>query len=202
MPKSRVLIAILASLSLALFAAACGADDGGDDEGEITEAIEQAATSDTAERCTERQTGAFNQQSQFEESEEAGTEACEGTAGDGDVPGESVEVSNIEVDGDSATAEVAFTGGSLDRQVIAMGLVKEDDQWKLDSFDEFVSFDQAAFTQALVAQASADDETPQQVVDCVEQTLTAADPEQIQSAYLSGDENELVTLFGTCFGGE
>ena len=109
-------------------------------------------------------TQAFNEQTEFTSGEDA-TALGEENAGDGDVAAESVEVGSVEVDGDSATAEVAFSGGSLGGQEIAVSLVKEEDQWKLNSLDE----------------------------------IDAASDDEIQEAYLSGDEDQLVGLFGNCF---
>lgn len=199
MRRTRTTILAVAAATAALALAACGGDDNNDDA-DITEAIEQAATNDSPEVCTEFQTVAFNEQTQYETGD-AAVQACEDDAGNGDTAGDSVEVSNIEVDGDTATADVAFTGGGLDAQELAVGLVKEDDQWKLDSLDEFVTFDKEAFSNALVSEAEADGDTPPQVLDCLQQQLDATGEEELQSAYLSGDEQQLVDLFGSCFQG-
>jgi hypothetical protein len=200
-PKPRLTIAIIAALSLALSASACGGDDdSSEDEAQITDAIEQAATADTAEACTSVQTQAFTEQTEFATGEAAVT-TCEQDAGNGDKAADTVEVSSIEIDGDTATAEVAFTGAGLDGQVLAVSLLKEGDQWKLDSLDEFINFDKASFANTLVAGAEADSEVPPQVVDCIRSALDQASEEQLQTAYLSGDEQQLVALFGPCFGG-
>lgn len=188
-------VAVAATLTLA----ACGGDDegGSDEEADITEAIETAATTDTAENCTDFQTQAFTEQTEFATGEEAIT-TCEESAGDGETAGESVAVDAIEVDGDTATAEVAFTGGGLDGQTLAVSLAKEDDQWKLDSLDEFLTFDKALFATALIEGAD-DGDTPPEVLTCVEDAITATPDDQIQTAFLSGDDEQLVGLFGTCF---
>ncbi len=198
MPK--LIVAIIALLSVALLATACGSDDTSQDETDITEAVEQAATSDTAEACTEAQTQAFTEQTEFAEGE-AAVSSCQQDAGRGNKAADTVEVSSIEVDGDAATAEVAFTGSNLDGQAIAVSLLKEDGQWKLDSLDEFVTFDKAAFSEALISSAQAGGQIPEQVVSCLQTALDQASEEQLQSAYLSGDEQQLVGLFGSCFGG-
>ena len=188
-------VAVAATLTLA----ACGGDDdgGGEDEVDVTEAVEQAATTDAAENCTEFQTQAFTEQTEFATGEQAVT-TCQESAGDGEVAGESVTVENIAVDGDTATAEVAFEGGGLNGQTLALSLAKEDDQWKLDSLDEFLTFDKAAFSTALVEGAD-DGETPPEVLTCVEDAINAKPDDQIQTAFLSGDDEQLVSLFGTCF---
>ena len=198
MPRAP-LLAPLALLAAAPFLlAACGGDDSSQDEDDITAAIERAATTDDAANCTEVQTAAFTEQIEFTQGEEA-IAACEESAGNGEVAGESVEVLSIEVDGDSATAEVAFTGGGLNGQTAAISLVKEDDQWKLDSLDEFTSFDKEAFTAGLLEGAAEDGELPQEAADCLTQAIESTPDEELQTIYLSGDEDQLVGLFGNCF---
>ena len=201
MPKSRLLAPLVILAAAPFLLAACGDDDdeASQDEDDITAAIEQAATTDDAVNCTEVQTQAFNEQTEFTTGEDA-TATCEENADDGDVAAESVEVSSVEVESETATAEVAFEGGSLGGQTLAVSLVNEEDQWKLDSLDEFIAFDKASFAEGIVSGA-AEGDTPQQVVDCVEQEINSASDEELQTAYLSGDENQLVSLFGQCFQG-
>jgi hypothetical protein len=200
-PKSRLLVPLAILAAAPFLLAACGGDDddsSSEDEDAITAAIEQAGTTDDAANCTEVQTQAFTEQTEFSAGEDAIT-TCEESAGDGEVAGESVEVSSIEVDGETATAEAAFTGGGLDGQTLAISLVKEGDQWKLDSLDEFVTFDKESFASGLVEGASSGGDVPQQVVDCISQQVEDTSDEELQSIYLSGDEDQLFGLFGPCF---
>lgn len=203
MRSTRFTTLAVAAATAALALAACGSGDdgagGGEEGADITEAIEQAATSDSAERCTEFQTQAFTEQTEFEAGNDA-IESCAEGASDGDVAGDSVAVEDIEVDGDSATASVAFTGGSLGGQVIEVSLVKDDEQWKLDALDRFTTFDKAAFTSALVARSESNPDTPSEVSSCVEGELNAAPDDQLQQAFLSGEPDQLLELFGGCFG--
>ncbi len=199
MRARRLPVPLTLLVAAPLLLAACGSDDGGsEDEDQITAAIERASTTDEAATCTEVQTQAFTEQTEFTQGQEA-VAVCEENAGDGEVAGDSVEVENIEVDGESATADVTFTGGGLNGQALAVSLVKEEDQWKLDSLDEFITFDKAAYTAGLIEGASADGEIPQQAIDCIEQAITATPDEELQTIYLSGDERQLVGLFGECF---
>lgn len=200
MLPTRLTILAAVAVAATLTLAACGGDDdgGNDDEADITAAIEASATENDPANCTELQTQAFTEQSEFATGEEA-VAACEEDTDD--PAADSVAVENIEVDGDSATAEVAVTGSGLDGQTIGVSLAKEDDQWKLDSFDEFVAFDKDAFVGAFVEELRADPEVPAEIATCVEDELNAADDAAIESGFLSGDQNELLALFGTCFEG-
>jgi hypothetical protein len=196
MSRARLLAPLLTLFILPLALAACSDDDSGDED-QITEAIETAATgTDAEEKCTVVVTQSFVEQTQFATGD-AAVAACEEEATD--AVADSVEVSAIEVDGDSATAEAAFTGGSLDGQTLVISLVNEDDRWKLDQLEEFVDFDPPAFAAGLAEEADAEGNTPQEVVDCVVEQVQSTDPEQVQSAYLSGEEGELLSLFGPCF---
>lgn len=195
----RRFLAPLALLAAAPFLlAACGSDDSSQDEDDITAAIERAGTTEDASNCTEVQTQAFTEQTEFATGEEA-IQTCEESS---DVAGESVEVSSIEVDGDTATAEAAFEGGGgLEGQTLSISLVKEDDRWKLDSLAEFVEFDKESFASGLLEGASEDGDVPQSVLDCVEQAVSDTPDEDLQDIYLSGDQQQLFSLFGPCFQG-
>jgi hypothetical protein len=128
-------------------------------------------------------------------------EKCEENADDGQKAGDSVEVDAIEVDGDTATAEVAISGGNFDGQTLAVSLAKEDDQWKLDSLDEFLVFDKEAFVAGITESIESEEATPAGLAECVSTELTAAADEEVQAAFLSGDQEQLFGLIGTCFGG-
>ncbi|HEU4980511.1 MAG TPA: hypothetical protein VFT14_04780 [Solirubrobacterales bacterium] len=197
MSRSLLLALVLTPFVLPLALAACGDDGESGDEDQISEAIETAATgTDAEEKCTVVVTQSFVEQTQFATGD-AAVAACEEEATD--AVADSVEVSAIEVDGESATAEAAFTGGSLDGQTLVILVVKEDDRWKLDQLEEFVDFDAQAFAAGLAEEAGAAGDAPQEVVDCVVEQVQSTDPEQVQAAYLSGEQGELLSLFGPCF---
>jgi hypothetical protein len=203
MSRPRWLALVLLAFAIPLTLAACGGDDdddgggdGSDDQAQITATIEAAATGTDPEKCTMVMTQRFVEQTNFSTGEEAVTQ-CEEDAGN-DPAAESVDVTNIEVDGESATAEAAATGGGLNGQTIAVSLVKQGDQWKLDHLDDFVEFDAGAFADSVAESASAGGETPQQTVDCIRNRIQSSDPEQVKAAYLSGNAGQLLGLFGAC----
>ncbi len=92
------------------------------------------------------------------------------------------------MDGDAATASVAFEGGNFDGQTLAISLVSEDDEWKLDRIDSFVEFDQEALAAAVEETAVKGDDpaTPEQAA-CVAENFRTGPPDQVQEALLSGD---------------
>jgi hypothetical protein len=182
------LVAFALALSLGL--AACG-DDSSEDEDDISAAIETVATEDDPSTCTELQTESFVSQTS------GSLEACEQ---DPSAEAESVEVSNVEVDGDSATADAAFTGGFLDGQTVTIGLANEDDQWKLDSLDGFAEFDRDTFVAGFEEELTGPDAPPAQIQDCLRQQLEQASDEELQDILLTREGGN--ELFSACVGGE
>ncbi|HET8976012.1 MAG TPA: hypothetical protein VFN15_05245 [Solirubrobacterales bacterium] len=196
MRVSRLLAVLAVLLAVPFLLAACGDDDGDSDEDQITEAIETSATSDDPADCTELQTLAFTEQTTFETGD-AAIANCEADAEDTSDNPESVEVANVEVDGDSASAEVTFTGGGFDGSTLAVSLVKEDDQWKLDAIDDIPSFDAEGLKTSLEEQLSADAELSPEQKDCVSQAISGASEDSLKAVAL-GDQNALIELFGGC----
>jgi hypothetical protein len=137
--KGRLLSpAFLLLIVSALGLAACGSSES--DEGKITSAIETAATSKDPASCKATQTVAFMEQTNSGEGKKA-VEECEEEAEKGKNNPDSVDVSQVEVEGSAATADVAFHGGNFDGQTLAVSLVEEGGEWKLDEAKGFVHLD-------------------------------------------------------------
>jgi hypothetical protein len=165
---------ILASLGLA----ACGG--GNDDESKIEEAIETAATSTDPSKCTEFETKSFVEQTS-QESGAAAVKECEKEAKEGEEVAESVEVSNVEVEGSKANADAAITGGTFDGQSLEVALVESGGQWKLNELTGFSKFDQGKLVEAFEAEFS---KSPGQVnkgfASCVVEDLEESSQGEIE----------------------
>ena len=199
MTSARVLVLVLGVAALSMMVAACGDDDdSGADDQQITDAITQAATSDDPAVCTEVQTAKFTQQTSGEpgESAEQAVESCERDAGDN--VAEEVDVSEIEVDGDSATALAAVTGSLFDGQTLDIALVKEGDQWKLDEFRGFEGFDRDSLLAGFEEEISADPEASPQARDCVIQQMDSLSDEQLQAFFVGSDPQSEEQIFRPC----
>jgi len=196
--KLRYAAALAALTIMPLALGACGgSDDDSADEDQITAAIEEAATSGDPAACTEVQTQNFLEQTVGATGEDA-VAACEEDAGD--TVADEVEVSNIEIDGDTATADAAVTGSTFDGQTLDLALIKDGDQWKLDGFAGFAEFDREALAASFIEQISIDPEVPPQVVPCLEEQIQKFSDEELQSFFVESDSSVAEELFGPCFG--
>jgi hypothetical protein len=202
--RDRPLLAVpILCIAAAMLLAACGGDgdDGGsDDEAQVTEAIETSVKSTDPADCTTLQTQKFTEQVQFQTGE-AAVKSCEEEATDTSDDPDSVEVSNVSIDGEAATADVAFTGSAFDGSTVSLALVKEGDQWKLDEITDIPTLDLEGFRAAFIEQLEADGETPQQVKDCITESFASITEEQVRSALISGDPSQLTGLFAECVPG-
>jgi hypothetical protein len=190
--KKLQFTALAVAFVLGAFAlAACGGSDSNQDEDDITAAVDTAATSTDPSKCVDVQTENFANQT------DGSVKECQKNAGD--AVADSVDVSNIEVDGDKATADAAVTGSVFDGQTLQLGLVKEGDQWKLDEFSGFADFDREAFIGAFLDEIKSDGDTPASAVACLQKQFEAATDEQLQAVVTAEDQNAGDELFGPCF---
>jgi hypothetical protein len=174
--------------------AACG---GGDSDGDqISGVIEEVITTTSDEHCTELETQRFVEQVNFATGSEA-IESCKDA--DPDANADSVEVTNVQVDGDRATADALPEGSVFDGQTLRLSLVKEDDRWKLDHADDMVDFDQARFAESYAERLKAGDGPLSDAqAECVGSNLATGPRDVVETAILSGDPEELAPAFQGC----
>jgi hypothetical protein len=192
---------VLLALALPLTLPACGGDDGGSDEDEITDVIETSVTSDDPETCTTLATQEFVEQTTFEVGE-AAIAQCEEDARDTSDDPDSAQVSDVSVDGEDATADVAFVGGPLDGSTVSVALVKDGDDWKLNEITDIPEFDFEAFQAAFTAELSAEGDLPPELADCIVQAFGQAGEERVKEVFLSGDGQQLNAIFAGCIPGQ
>jgi hypothetical protein len=184
------LAACVAALVLAPAAlTACGGGGNSQDEDEITAAINKAATSGDPAACTEVQTANFTRQTS------GSVESCKKDAAN--TAADTADVTNIDVSGDSATAEAAFTGSILNGQSVNLALVKEGDTWKLDQVKGFATFNRDAFVASFDKElTSGSNPAPPQVAACVKQQFDNATDAQLQAVILTQNGGD--QLFAPC----
>lgn len=195
--KTRPTLLLVLCLLLTTALAACGGG-GSDEEEQIDEVIATSVTSTDPSKCTELMTQAFLDQNS-NESGKAALKECEEEAADSSDDPDELTVSAITVDGSGATAEVAFVGGGFDGQTLAVALVEDGDQWKLDQITGFAEFDAEALAQTLETQfeSVSGEITPAQI-RCIGDALRAAPQAEVEELLLSGSSDKFVEFAEAC----
>lgn len=183
-------------ISAALLLAACGG--GESEEDKIVNAIETSATTNDPSACTEFATENFNEQITGQEGE-AAVKECEKNAEEEETS-ESAEVSNVEVDGSTATADVALTGGSFGGQTLAVSVVKEGDQWKMNEVTGFAELNRPKLVESLEENFNETNEIPKGVVACIVEGVEESSQAGIEELFFSGSFQGFTELVEGCSG--
>jgi hypothetical protein len=190
------LLLVLGMVAMPLVLAACGdSNDNSADEDQITAVITRAATSGDPAVCTQDQTLKFTEQTSGGAKGQAAVKSCEQDAKD--TAAEKIDVTDVKVDGDTATATAKATGSIFDQQTIEIALVKDGDQWKLDEFKGFEDFNKDAFIAASAKQFQAEG-VSQQAINCVTQQFQKASDADIEAAFIGSDPQAQDRLFRPC----
>ena len=175
--------------------AVVGCGGGKSDEDQISDVIEQTATTSSKENCTELETQRFVEQNTFDTGQAAVKSCIDDTGSNAD----SVKTSDVKVDGDKATATVAVPGSVIGGQTLKVSLVKADDQWKLDHFDDIVDFDQQKFAKAFEAALTEGDQPlPADQAKCIASGFANASADAAKTVILSGQSAALEPVFQKC----
>lgn len=194
--KKLHLLLPFALLALVLGLVACGG--GGDsDEDKIVEVIETSVTSADPADCKELATQAFLEQTELEQGA-AAVESCEESAEDTSDDPDSVKVSKVEVDGSAATANVAFTGGSFDGQTLAVALVDEDGDWKMDEITGFVEFDQEGLASAFEEAFEGEEDVDPQLATCFAETIRQLPKGDAEELVIGGSQEPVIEIVEGC----
>jgi len=192
--------AVLALLGLvALGLAACGGSGDDGDEDEIRAMVEVSAMSTYPADCTRYLTLNMLEQTTKRQGRAAVRECEENTLEESSGP-DAVWSSDIEVDGDRATARVAFEGGSYDGQAFDVALVEIDGQWKLHELVSFATFDREALVlgwgrEGLERAASAEQAD---IVSCVIGELDKLSDADLQALVLDPSPEPGAALVRPC----
>ncbi len=181
--KKSLLMLPIALIAMAMALTACGggsSSSGGDEEAAIEKAIETAATSSDPSKCSEFQTEAFNETETGKTGEES-LKVCEEEVEAESEPAESVTVSNISENGDTATAEVEVNGGSLGGQAIEVGVKNEEGNWKLNEFLGFTNYDAAGIAAALEEKLGEEEGITASLAKCVAEGVEEMSQEEAEA---------------------
>jgi hypothetical protein len=194
--RHLLLVPCLLILS-AVALSACGGGGGSSDEGEIEEAIETTATTSDPANCTELQTQKFDEQNSQTEGA-AAVKACEKEGEEGEEVAESAEVSNVSVNGEKASAEVAFTGGSFNGQAVELDLVNDGGSWKLDEVVAFTNYDPQKLEEAFEGSFESQGGISKQMTACIAEAFGGASKAQAEELIFGGSQKPLEELIVTC----
>ncbi|HEY0276771.1 MAG TPA: hypothetical protein VGC32_00745 [Solirubrobacterales bacterium] len=191
------LLVPLALLALAVSAVTACGGGGSNAEDEVTEVIEQAATTKDPSNCTELQTLRFTEQNTGEKGK-AAIKSCEESAKE-EEQAEEAKVSNVSVNGEKASAEVEFIGGSLGSQTLSVALVEEDGDWKLDQIEGFANYDGKALEETFLKRF---EESPEglskQQYTCIAEGIGKATTAEAEAMFLSGASTKVEELAQSC----
>jgi hypothetical protein len=168
--------------------------DGPSEETRIERALGKVATSTDPAQCDELMTARYLEQTTGEKMPFA-DEACESEAGNG--AADSVEVREVAVHDDTATATVAHNGGPFDGSEIVVRLLKEDGTWKLDRAVEFARFDRAGFRRAY-RQKLHEFGFPARALNCILEGESRYRDEEIEREALDPDDRIYTSIIIGC----
>jgi hypothetical protein len=175
--------------------AACGSS--GNDEAEVKEVIEKSATTTDPADCKKLQTQKFMEQTS-QESGKAAVEECEEEA-ENEEGAKSVDISEVAVDGSSATADATLTGGTLNGQSVKVELTKDGDQWKMNEVVEFTHFNQAKLVEYLEGQFKEhSSEIPTQLASCFIEAFKNGSQEEVEELVFGSGSKALEEVAEAC----
>ena len=193
----RLLVPLTLVALVALAVSACGGGGGSNAEAEVTEVIEGAATTKDPSNCTELQTLRFTEQNTGEKGK-AAIKSCEESAKE-EEEAEKAHVSNVSVNGEKATAEVKFIGGSLGSQTLAVALIQQEGDWKLDQIEGFANYDGKALEEIFLKRF---EESPEGLskkqYTCIAEGIGKATTPEAEAMFLSGSSTKVEELAKGC----
>ena len=199
MRKLHLLLLPAALLALVFGLVACGG--GESDEDKVVETIETSATSTDPADCKELTTQKFMEQTESEKGSKA-VKSCEEEAEDPEGDPESVDVSNVAVNGSKATADVAFNGGNFGGQALGVALVEEDG-WKLDEVTGFAKFDQEKLVENFEKLFESGDEPLEpQVTTCIGEVFGELSKPEFEEVLFGGSQQPIIEIAEGCSQGQ
>ena len=205
MKRSSFALGVIAVVVTSLGLAACGGGDDSStsvssaDQDGITKATQALATGSDPSACTQYATQKFVDQTNGPASGQAAVQSCEKDfrSGQGAIA-DSIVVSDVQVDGSTATANAKATGSVFNGQTIKLTLVKEGGTWKVDVFNGFADFDKAALITSFQGQIQ-NEGASSAAVNCVSQNLQKQSDEALEKSFTDSSDTTLdQQVFGPC----
>lgn len=197
-PRFRILFvpACILTLGLAGALSACGGG-GESDEAKIEQTIEKAALSANPADCEKYGTLRWMEETTFTKGAEA-KKKCEEQAPEETGRPHSVTVTNLDVHGTEATANVAFSGGKFNSDTAVVTLVESEGNWKLDHLVGFVTFNSTPLVDALAEQLRKEPGITPEEVNCVVENVRAIPSSELEHMILSGNTHPVIEAAESC----
>jgi hypothetical protein len=165
-------------------------------EAAIERAIVASVSRDDPAACTKVEAGSFLEQTTGLSGAEA-VRACEEEAEAGGRD-EKVSVRSVEAVGESAVADVAISGGSLDGQTVEIALRREGGRWRLGRLIGFQHFDRSAFIETLGTTMAAQGGTVARARQCVVKDLELLPTVEFENSILERSGPAISKAFEAC----
>ncbi|MGN6259075.1 MAG: hypothetical protein ACTHN3_15235 [Solirubrobacterales bacterium] len=192
----RLRLLLLPVLLISVFGlTACGG--GESDEEKIVSMIERSATSTDPANCKETQTLAFMEQTSGGTGKEAEKECEEETKSGEDNP-KAVNVSEVEVNGEKATANVEFEGGNFNGQTVEVALVEEEGKWKLNELTGFAKFDPTQLVAALAKKLEEEPNIEPKTAGCIVEGIEELPDSELESLVVENNTEPIVEIAEGC----
>jgi len=194
-----VLGAVAAVVIAVAIVAAISGGGGNDDKDRIASVVETALTSTDPADCTMLYTQAFLDTTQYAGTGEGAMDACRAQAKYTRDDPNLVHVADVEVSGNSATAEAVVKGGLFDGQTLAFSLRNFSGEWKLDQFNDIKNFHLQRFADAFITTAAKfSPPLTAKEATCAEEHLSSMSPNEVKAGILSNDLEQLLPFHKRC----
>jgi hypothetical protein len=195
--NKRILVPLALLVLAALTLTACGGGSSSDED-KIAETIERAATTTDPSNCTDLETQRFDEQNNQQKGK-AAIKGCEEEAEAGKEKAEAATVSNISINGEKATAEVEFEGGSLGSQKLEVALVEEGGNWKLDQVEGFADYNGKALGEAFEKEFEENPEgLSKEQATCIAGKVAESSQAEAEELFFSGSSEAIIKLAEGC----
>ena len=148
-------------------------------------------------KCTEVQTPLFNETESGSKGA-AATKACEEEAESAENNAESVNVSDVKINGEKATAEVEVEGTGLNGQAVELEVLKEEGNWKLNKFLGFTKFDAAALGEVLEEELAKQEGISGKLAKCVAEGVAEVSQAEAESMVFEKNLEPVEKIAGSC----
>ena len=109
-----------------------------------------------------------------------------------------MQVSNIEVNGETATADALVKGSALNEQGIEIELAKEEGNWKLNKFLGFSKYDGKGLAAAFEEELAKQEEVSPKLAKCLGEGIAKMSQSEAEALAFEGSTEGVEGLVEAC----